>query len=313
MANLIAFHHRSGLLPKLTMTLSAVFLWAFLSVTSRIVLLKYDLDAWAFSFLQLVAGGLLLLLIGAKQGGAVHSFTRVSTWVLGALRVVSAALYTAVLAWISVLEAGIIGAMNLPIIAAIVWVLSKQRPPRQAWLGHGVLLLAVVVMSCRVESDLRGPVLLLMVLNAFCLAAMNLIAEKHPENRAGSLAARAWFTGVVLVVTAGLFAAARLMQGEGFSGLLDPKLLWASLAVGVLLRAPSMFLTFSAIRMAGAQGYTAAIAFLPLFGMVLEQASFKLGLLGVSRFQVANVYIALVALAGTLIVWSAKRPLAQSD
>lgn len=296
-------------MPDTFLSLLAVFFWALLSVTSRIVLIRFNLDPWTFSFLQLLAGDVFLLLIGARHGGAVSSFARVSTWALGAMRVMSAALYTAVLASISVLEAGVIGAINLPVIAGIVWLMSGQHPNRRAWMGHALLLAAIVAMSSQIESDLRGLVLSLMILNALCLSAMNLIAERHPENTSPSLAARAWFTGVVLVVTAGLFAAIRVTQGGGVSDMLDPALIWTSICVGVLLRAPSMFLTFSAIRAAGAQNYTAAIAFLPLFGMVLEQASLALGLLNQSRFQTANVYIALMALIGTLIVWFAKRPL----
>ncbi len=67
-----------------------------------------------------------------------------------------------------------------------------------------------------------------------------------------------------------------------------------------------MFLAFWAVSVAGAQGYTAAIALLPLFGMVFEQSAVWLGLLDTSRFQLENFYIALLALAGTLLVWSSK-------
>ncbi|MEL7117565.1 MAG: translation-associated GTPase, partial [Pseudomonadota bacterium] len=89
-----------------TVTLSAMACWALLSVISRILLLRYGIDPWAFAFLQLCAGGLALILLGARRGQNLASFRRPTTWIIGALRVTSAALYTAVLAWISVLEAG---------------------------------------------------------------------------------------------------------------------------------------------------------------------------------------------------------------
>lgn len=157
------------------------------------------------------------------------------------------------------------------------------------------------------ESDVRTIVLGLMGLNALCLGAMNLIAEYHPENKSASLSGRAWFSGVVLAITAAAFLVVRTIQGGEIIGAFSWSLVVSSVTVGVLLRAPSMFLTFWAISVAGAQGYTAAIAFLPLFGMMLEQTAVALGLLDASRFQFEFLFFALLALVGTLLVWVAKR------
>ena len=287
----------------ITITVSAIISWALLSVVSRILLVNFDLDPWLFSFLQLVSGGLTLLLIGYRGAGGANSFARPSTWVLGALRVLSAALYTAVLAIISVLETGIISALNLPVVAVFVWVLHKQRPSAIAWVGHAILLVVVTVMARRLESDLQLTVLGLMGLNAMCLAAMNLIAEQHPENKTATLSGRAWFTGVVLAITAAMFLCLRILQGQEILTQITIPLILSSVIVGMFLRAPSMFLAFWAVSNAGAQGYTAAISLLPLFGMMFEQAAVAVGLLDTSRFQVESLYLALVALAGTLLIW----------
>lgn len=287
--------------------MSAIVSWALLSVGSRALLVSLDLDPWMFSFLQLVAGGMTLLFVGYHAAGSSESFLRPSTWILGVLRVLSAALYTAVLAIISVLEAGVIGSMSLPVVAVIVWLLRRKPPPGLAWVGHGLVVASVVLMTSRLEGDLRLVVLSLMGLNAICLAAMNLIAERHPENVSASFAGRAWFSGVVLAITASVFLGLRLLQGGAFVMAVSAPLLMSGIAVGVLLRAPSMFLAFWAVSVAGAQGYTAAIALLPLFGMALEQAAIMLGLLEASRFQATNLFIALIALAGTLAVWASNQ------
>ncbi|MEM7506192.1 MAG: hypothetical protein AAF415_05565 [Pseudomonadota bacterium] len=302
----------ANVLNEIAITIAAILSWAALSVTSRVLLLNFDLDPWTFSFLQLVAGGIALLAIGYRGARAKRSFTRASNWALGALRVLSASLYTAVLASISVLEAGTIGAINLPVIALLVFILSRTPPRGLALVGHAIIVVAVASMTARLEGDVRTAVLSLMGLNALCLAAMNLIAERHPENKSATLSGRAWFSGVVLAITAAVFLAARIIQGSDILGAFSWPLVLSSIAVGILLRAPSMFLTFWAISVAGAQGYTAAIAFLPLFGMVLEQSAVTLGLLETSRFQFEFLYIALLALAGTLLVWAAKRPFRQT-
>lgn len=292
---------------NLAITISAILSWAVVSVASRILLVNYGFDPWMFSFLQLVAGGIALLAIGYRGARARRSFTRGSTWVLGALRVLSASLYTAVLASISVLEAGTIGAINLPVVAVLVFFVSRTSPHGLAWIGHVIILVAVALMATRLQADVRAAVLGLMGLNALCLAAMNLIAERHPENMSATLSGRAWFSGVVLSITAAMFLVVRIIQGGEAFGAFEWPLVLSSIAVGVFLRAPSMFLTFWAINVAGAQGYTAAIAFLPLFGMALEQMAFAIGLLDTSRFQFDFIYIALLALIGTLLVWVAKR------
>ncbi len=294
-------------MAHLAITISAIMSWAILSVVSRILLVNYGFDPWTFSFLQLVAGGVTLLAIGFRGAGEKRSFTRFSTWVLGALRVLSAALYTGVLAWISVLEAGTIGAINLPVVAILVFLLDRAAPRGLAWLGHGIILVAVTLMAMQLQADIRTAVLGLMSLNALCLGAMNVIAERHPENTSATISERVWFSGVVLTITAAMFLIVRIAQGGEAIGALDGPLILSSITVGILLRAPSMFLTFWAISVSGAQGYTAAIAFLPLFGMACEQAAIALGFLEVSRFKFEYLYIASLALVGTLLVWTAKQ------
>lgn len=295
-------------MSEITITITAILSWALLSVVSRVLLVSFNFDPWMFSFVQLVAGGIALLALGYRGAATRRSFGRASTWILGALRVLSAALYTAVLASISVLEAGTIGAINLPVVAILIFILNRTVPRGLAWVGHLAIIVAVVLMAMRLEYNIRMGVLGLMGLNAICLAAMNLIAEHHPENKSATLSGRAWFSGVVLAITAAVFLAVRTAQGVEVFGVFSWQLIVASIAVGVCLRAPSMFLTFWAISVSGAQGYTAAIAFLPLFGMALEQSAVALGVLDTSRFSFDFLYIALLALGGTLLVWVSKRP-----
>jgi drug/metabolite transporter (DMT)-like permease len=299
--------------PPLLVTVAAILWWALLSVVSRILLLRYGFDPWLFSFLQLCAGGAALLIAGAGRGGGLSSFRRPATWALGALRVLSAALYTSVLAWISVLEAGVLGGMNLPVAAVAVWLLAGRRPARLEWIGHCLILAAAAALAIGLEDDLRVTVLGLMVLNAACLVGMTLLAEHHPENLSDAPGGRAWFTGVVLLVTAALFVAVRLLQGGSAGGTLTPSLFVAGGTVGVALRAPAMLLAFWSIRLAGAQGYTAAVVFLPLFGMVFEQAGVAVGLLDQSRFQAGTLALAVLGLVGALGVVAARRRMGRSS
>ncbi len=287
-------------------TVFAMLLWALLSVASRAVLLRYGLDPWAFSFLQTCTGGLALIALSLGQGHTMASFTRGATWVMGAFRVTSAALYTTVLGWVSVLEAGTIAAMNTPVIAVVTWLLLRKRPAPFEWIGHGIILICLAAMYQGLEPDLRLPVYGLLILNAICLSGMTLIAERHPDNSSDAPGARLRFTGTVLLVTAAVFLVLRLVQTGSVGDIFDPTLLVASTLIGVLLRAPGMYFSLWSIRLAGAQSYTAAITLLPLFGMVIESFAVRAGLLEQSRFQLNTLIIALVVVVGTLGVLGAR-------
>lgn len=283
-------------------TISAMLFWAILSVASRILLLEFNFDPWMFSFIQLCAGGVTLLVMSGKGGLNPTSFNRPVTWVLGAFRITSAALYTTTLGLISVLEAGVLGALNLPVIVVVVWIITRKRPIWIEWIGHLLILSAIWFLVHGLEPEIQLYAAVLMGLNALCLAAITLLSERHPDNNSDQLGMRARFTGAVLLVTAALFFIVRLMQNGFSGGVVEMPLLISAILVGIFLRAPAMFLAFWSIRLAGAMGYTAAATLLPVFGMVFEQAAVAVGLLDETRFRIETLGLALVAIFGTFLI-----------
>jgi hypothetical protein len=207
---------------------------------------------------------------------------------------------------VSVLEAGVLGAINVPMVAAAVWLAFARRPARGEWLGQAVILAAAALLVAGLEGRVRLPVVGLMLVNELCLVGSTLIVERHPDNVSDRPGARLRLTGTVMLVTATLFLAARLAQGGSADGIWDWRLLAAGAAVGVALRAPSMVLSFWSIRLVGAQNYMAAVSVLPLIGMALEQAAFAAGLIDVSRLQAGAVLLAVGVAAGTLLVVAAR-------
>lgn len=290
----------------IVVTIGAVLFWAALSVASRVLMLGLDLDPWAFSFVQLCAGGIVLLMASGRNATNLSSFRRPTTWILGVLRVLSAALYTAVLVWVSVLEAGIIGAINVPMIALAVWLVFKRRPAPGEWIGHGMIVGSMLFLLSGLEANVWRPAGGLMLMNAICLVGIAILAERHPDNISDQPGVRLRFTGAVLLVTAALFLVVRLVQGGLVDSGVDWRLLLVGGSVGVLLRAPAMVLAFWAIRLVGAQNYVASVSLLPLLGMVFEQAAFTVGLLAVSRFQIGIFILALGVVSGTVLVVAAR-------
>ncbi|MCG8491292.1 MAG: EamA family transporter [Sneathiellales bacterium] len=299
-------------MPKpFLITFAAMLCWALLSVVSRILLLKFEFDPWMFSFVQLSAGGAALIALSRRGRFELTSFKRPSTWVLGVLRVLSASLFTVVLGWVSVLETGLIGTLNLPVIALAVWLLYGKRVTHLESIGHFLLLFAILFLVLGLEGDMRGIVGGFMILNAICLAAITLISERHPDNISDAPGARARFTGAVLLVTAGFFLLTRFVQtGVSFEAI-DLPLLVSGVLVGIILRAPAMFLVFWSIRLVGAFRYTASVVFLPMLGFLFEQTASFLGLLKSSSLEIKTLIAAGAVFLGTALVLAGKRGLSK--
>lgn len=298
--------------PAFLVTAAAICSWSALIAVSRVLLVRYGFDPWAYTFIQLCAGGGVLLLFGGRGRLSVQSFRRPSTWILGLLRVLSAALFTAVLVWVSAMEAGVLGAVNVPMVAVAVWVVFGRRPSRHEWIGHLVILGSIALLVLRLEGGITHPAVVLMLVNEVVLVASTLIAERHPDNTSAQPGARARFTGAVLLVTAGALLVLRVVEdgvdGVGALGTVawNGPLILSAILVGVLLRGPSMYLTFWSIRLVGAQSYMAACTALPVIGMVLEETAFRVGLIDVSRFRPETLLFTAGVVAGTLLVVAAR-------
>ncbi|WP_107496468.1 EamA family transporter [Thalassobius sp. I31.1] len=284
----------------------AVLFWALLSAVTRVVLVRFDLDPWGFSFVQLTTGGLVLLLFSVKAPFAKTSFLRPSTWIIGVFRVLSASLYTALLAIVSVLEAGIMGAISMSVVAISVWLVFARPPARGEWIGHLVVLACAAALVAKVDPSIRTITLTLVFANTICVVGMTVLAELHPDNLSEDPAVRIRFSGTVLLVTAGMFFLARLAQTGLSAEFWDWHMLLFGTLVGIFLRAPSMVLAFSSIRLVGSQNYSAATAFLPLFGMLMEHLFYLLGWINVTRFQLDFLYLGIGTAIGAITVIAAR-------
>ncbi|MDH3772049.1 MAG: hypothetical protein OET79_13835, partial [Nitrospirota bacterium] len=224
--------------------------WALLLVASRILLVRFGFDPWSFTFIQLiVSGGVLIVL---SRGGNVdwRSLRRWSTWVYGALRVTTAATFTAALVHVPVVGAGLLGVMNVPMAALAVWLAFGRRARSSELPGHLCVLAGIVLVTMRLDGGFGSPAFLWVLLSQISVIGGALIAERHPDNNAAEPRARLRFTGVVLLLTALLFLIGRLLFGAGAAALadlvpalLDPALWLSGLAIGLLLRGPSMHLS----------------------------------------------------------------------
>jgi hypothetical protein len=169
-----------------------------------------------------------------------------------------------------------------------------------------MILAAVAMLVMSLDTSIRISIVCLMLLNALCLVASSILAERHPNNLSDEPSVRLGFTGAVLLVTAALFLLPRFIHVGVGGGVWNLPLLISGIVVGVTLRAPSMILAFWSIRLVGALNYTAAVAFLPLLGMAFEQLFVAAGLVQASRFRMETFFLGVVVSAGILVVLTAR-------
>lgn len=309
--------------------MSATFGWAVLMVATRYVLVAFSLNAWALTLVQLLTGGLFMIVLAGRGGGldagARRALLLPSTWIYGALRVVSAAAASAALIYVTVTQDTLLATMNVPMAALAIFLVYRRLPRGAEWLAHAAILVGIVLLASFLPGGFGNPAIVLELVAEIAVVISTLVIERHPQNSTESIAARCRFTGIVLMITAVLFLAVWAAMGAlglrvGSAALefgaldtvfADPVLWLAGGAVGVLLRGPTMYLVLLAIKRTGTQTYLATLALLPFFSLVLEWLMAALGLLPVPGLGVMDYVAGAVILGGTLwLIWLRSRPAA---
>ena len=224
---------------------AAVASWALLLACSRSAVVGLALDPWMFTFLQLASGGVFLLLVSAGAEVGLAALKRVDTWLIGALRVGTGALFMAALVHVNVMQAGFLGAINIPMAMLGVYLMFDRRPVASEFWGHLLVIAGTLTIALGLEGGVANPAVVLMLLSEVCVVGASLLAERHPHMTALALRTRLRLTGVVLLVTATAFAAWRGLQARlGLAGddgaitldaLARPELWLAGLGLGIAL------------------------------------------------------------------------------
>ncbi|MEM9565554.1 MAG: EamA family transporter [Actinomycetota bacterium] len=314
----------SGRRPLLV-AFASVALWALLLVVSRIVLVTWDVDPWSFTFVQLIAGGVVSIVAstavvgGEASGEAVEaadwsSLRRVRTWLYGSFRVTTAAAFTAALAHTTVTYAGLLGTINLVLGVIGAAIVYGRWPGRGEYVGLALVAAGIALLvATRLDGGLRNPAVALMLVSELAVVGAALVAESHPDNAGESRTVRLRFSGVVLVLTASLFLALRLAQqaigGGPLGATIDtsPSMWIAGIVVGVTLRGPAMYTALNATRLVGAEVYLMVTASLAFAGLLLETAAGALGVVDRPTFDAIDGLLLAIIACGAVSVFAARR------
>jgi drug/metabolite transporter (DMT)-like permease len=295
--------------PLLVLGLANSLLWSLYLLLTRHVVSGARLDAWAYTLVQLLAAGLVLLWIGRRAPGSWGEL--LAPWTVGYafLRVAINGATAAAVGWLAVTQSTLLATVSVLIGAASGWVLSRQPPPRRDWLGLGMLAAGIAGFALALSGEAWRGLAWLFVSEAMAVAGSWLIAY-HPRNRSGDTAARSRFTGEILVAAsvalilvwsllglAGVMASPWAGGGDAF-GRIE---LWLyAILAGLLFRAPGTWLGFWTINHTGVQTYLIALTAMPFFAIALEAGMAWLGWLAPPRLSAGEWLAAAVILTASI-------------
>jgi hypothetical protein len=271
----------------LALSLGNSLLWALYLLVTRHVVSGVHLDAWAYTLVQLLTGGLVMLWVGRHAPGSWADL--LAPWTIGYafLRVAINGCTSAAVVWLAVTESTLLATASVLIGAGSGWVLTRIAPARREWPGLLLLAAGVVAFAASIQSATAWHGIAWLVASETLAVAGSWMIAWHPRNRTGGLMARCRFTGEILVAAS--FALILVWSLAGLGGLVASPWagggdafgrieLWIYGAMaGLLFRAPGTWLGFWTINTVGVQAYLIALTAMPFFAIALEAAAARLG------------------------------------
>lgn len=295
----------------LAIALGNSLLWSVYLLFTRHVVSGAQLDAWAYTLVQLLSAGLAMLWVGRRTPGNLADLLAPWTVAYAFMRVVINGATSAAIVWLAVTQSTLLATMSVLIGAASGWALSRKAPGKRDWPGLALLTVGIVSFAIAIGSDTTWRGVLWLILSEAVAVAASWMIAWHPRNKETDPAARSRFTGEILVAASlalifvwsvagsvGLIASPWAGGGDAFGRI---ELWFYAILAGLLFRAPGTWLGFWTINRSGVQTYLIALTAMPFFAIVLEAAAAQLGWLAPPGLTRTEWYAAAVILAGA--VW----------
>ena len=293
----------------LAIALGNSLLWSLYLLLTRHVVAGARLDAWAYTLVQLLIGGLAMLWVGRRAPGSWGDL--LAPWTVGYafLRVAINGATSAAVVWLAITQSTLLATASVLIGALLGWLLTKQSPQRRDWPGLAILGLGILAFAIAIASEATWRGIAWLLLSEILAVTGSWIIAYHPRNRATDMAARCRFTGEILVAAsmaliltwslaglAGVIASPWAGGGDAFGRV--ELWLYAALA-GLLFRAPGTWLGFWTINTTGVQTYLIALSAMPFFAIALEAAAAQAGWVNPPRLAAAEWIAAAIILGAS--------------
>lgn len=296
--------------PLLALGLVNSLLWSLYLLLTRHVVSGARLDAWAYTLVQLLAAGLVLLWIGRRAPGSWAAV--LAPWTLGYafLRVAINGATAAAVVWLAVTQSTLLATVSVLIGALSGWWLTRKAPHKRDWWALGLLAAGIVAFALALTGEAWRGLAWLVLSESMAVAASWMIAY-HPRNRSTDTAARSRFTGEILVAASlalivvwsllgsiGVMTSPWAGGGDAFG---RPELWLYAVLAGLLFRAPGTWLGFWTINHTGVQTYLVVLTAMPFLAIALEAGAAHLGWVAPPRLSAGEWAAAIVILAAS--VW----------
>ncbi len=272
--------------PLLALALANSLLWAVYLLLTRFVVSAERLDAWAYTLVQLLAAGLILLWAGRRAPGSWRDLLAPWTVAYAFLRVGINGATAAAIVWLAITQSTLLSTVSVLIGAGTGWMLTRIAPARRDCTGLAVLAFGIAAFAATLTPEAWRGVGWLVASEIMAVAGSWMIAY-HPRNRSTDLAARSRFTGEILVAASialilawtllglgGIVRSPWVSAGDAFGRV---ELWFYAILAGLLFRAPGTWLGFWTINRTGVQTYLIALTAMPFFAIGLESAAAYLG------------------------------------
>lgn len=297
-------------------SLFAVVLWATYLVGTRLVFANTPVSPFAYVVTQMLSGGAMMIVLG---GTARVNWLQLANWwtaAYGALRAVVIGATSLALVHLTVTQASLLGAFNVPLAGLAEWLVRGRRPPRDEVTGNGLLLLAVIVVLATLPGGTVWLGVFWQILSESSAVASGVVAWRHPANQGDSIRERARTTGVLLVAAAlvlllawwlvSLGGAAPDPFAAGNGALADGELWLYGIAAGLLARGPGTYISLYVYRYGGIHTHMAGLAAIPLASIALEQAVVAAGWLRPTAFGTIEMVAMGLVLVASVVLLRAK-------
>ncbi len=303
--------------------LISMAIWMLLDMFSRVAVTTWEFNGLVYSTLNLMIGGAGLVLLAGKAWSLKSTLKDPYTWSYSILRVIKTVLVINAMVYLTATAS--LFAMRVEILMTMAAAAFMLKRHIQLWEWPGLLVVLIGVTLLWKEQAVLvtniAPPAILIALAAVCGTIMYLIAELHPvNNKSGGWRERAGFTGMMLLATAGCFFVLGLILAllNMFFGFTDnTNSVWAPLvptladyttpwvwgaaaAVGIFLRAPSMYLYLNAARLLKAE-LIAVVSLIGSFALIGYESIFGwLGWVDASTLTFDTIIASIVMLFGAL-------------
>ncbi len=308
----------------LIMAFGAVILWGFLDAASRYAVVEMAADPWMFSCVNLFVGSMLMLLIAGRGHGRLNALYHVHTWVFGFFRVLMTLLLVFAFTQVSASEANFMLRVNVIMGLIAAYLIFKRTPQKSDIPGAILLIGGFIMLVTRQEDAFLNIAVILVMLAAVCDTVLTVIAESHPaSNRASGIHARLHYTGIILLSSsfffiliavllaylkeetlimesAGSMLSTILTKAPTFDSFTHTGTWISGIAVGLALRAPSMYLYLYAARLLKTESLLMAATLAPFATLGAEGLLVALNLIETPTLDMLDVTAGFIMTAGAM-------------